>query len=128
MSDKNLSRVIIATICCLLLSMAFVSCTPQGRRLWNSWFHDVQMADDSTRYAARRQVEDSCRAMLSSYHADLMTWRQYREADGEKLGWAEQARMRANRTAATYNEYVIKNRYVWRENVPSDINDRLEYL
>ena len=36
--------------------------------------------------------------------------------------------MRANKTAATYNEYVLKNSYVWEENVPDDILTRLEYL
>ena len=36
--------------------------------------------------------------------------------------------MRANKTAATYNEYVLKNSYVWEGNVPSDIRKQLDYI
>lgn len=30
--------------------------------------------------------------------------------------------MRANRTANSYNEYILKNSYVWEDNIPSDID------
>ena len=40
----------------------------------------------------------------------------------EKQSWAEQAKMRANRTANSYNEYILKNSYVWEDNIPSDID------
>ena len=43
----------------------------------------------------------------------------------EKLSWAEQARMRANKTANSYNEYMLKNSYVWNGNVPIDIANYL---
>lgn len=46
----------------------------------------------------------------------------------EKLSWAEQAKMRANKTAASYNEYVLKNSFVWNGNVPADIRTSLPYL
>lgn len=36
--------------------------------------------------------------------------------------------MRANRTAATYNEYILKNSYVWKGNVPDDIRAQLVAL
>ena len=29
--------------------------------------------------------------------------------------------MRANQTANTYNEYILKNSHVWKDNIPSDI-------
>lgn len=35
--------------------------------------------------------------------------------------WADQAKMRANRTAANYNNYILKNSYVWSGNIPEDI-------
>jgi hypothetical protein len=89
----------------------------------------MHKVDDATLYQTRKKVEDSCRAMISSYTSDSMTYKQYKDStDSEKQGWAEQAKMRANKTAATYNEYVLKNSYVWEGNVPSDIRKRLEYI
>jgi hypothetical protein len=35
---------------------------------------------------------------------------------------------RANKTAASYNEYVLKNSFVWNGNVPADIRTSLPYL
>lgn len=113
----------------LVLAIVFVAATPLGRSMWNNWFHKVQEADDLTRYETKKQVEDTCRAMISSYISDSLTYEQYKDSDdNEKQGWAEQARMRANKTAATYNEYILKNDYVWDGNIPSDIRGRLEYL
>lgn len=113
----------------LIGSVLFFSCTPAGVGMWNSWFHDVQKVDDRTRYETRKQVEDSCRAMIVSYTSDSMTYEQYKDSSNEeKRSWAEQAKMRANKTAASYNEYVLKNSYVWEDNVPSDIHDNLPYL
>ena len=34
----------------------------------------------------------------------------------------------ANRTAASYNEYYLKNSFVWSGAVPSDIRGSLPYL
>ena len=36
--------------------------------------------------------------------------------------------MRANQTAASYNDYILKNSFVWRGNVPEDIKTELEVL
>lgn len=46
----------------------------------------------------------------------------------EKKSWAEQAKMRANKTASTYNNYILENSFVWEDNIPSDINYKLEYI
>lgn len=32
------------------------------------------------------------------------------------------------RTAAAYNEYILKNSYVWEDNIPKDIRQSLEML
>jgi hypothetical protein len=67
--------------------------------------------------------------MIASYEADKLTYEQYKDSDNEeKQSWAEQAKMRANRTAAQYNEYIRKNSFVWADNVPDDIGERLEYV
>ena len=113
----------------VLSAILFFGLTPEGRTTWNNWFHAVQKADDNTNYATRKHVEDTCRAMMASYESDRLTWMQYKDSETtEQRGWADQAKMRANRTAASYNEYVLKNSYVWEGNVPADIDHQLAYI
>lgn len=124
---KTVAYIFVSVL--LVLAIVFVAATPIGRSMWNDWFHKVQEVDDLTSYKTKKQVEDTCRAMISSYTSDSLTYEQYKDsADDEKQGWAEQAKMRANKTAATYNEYILKNDYVWDGNIPLDIRGRLEYL
>lgn len=107
----------------------FFGATPMGKAMWNNWFHAVQKADDATNYNTLKKVEDTCRAMIASYEADRLTYEQYKNSDNEeKQSWAEQAKMRANKTASTYNNYILENEYVWAGNVPSDIRGRLDYI
>lgn len=128
---KKTGAFILCIFVVLLLVVApiFFGATPAGKALWNSWFFTVQKADDATNYETRKQVEDSCRAMMASYTSDKLTYEQYKDSDNvEKQSWAEQARMRANKTAASYNEYILKNSFVWDGNVPTDIEESLPYL
>ena len=118
----------VLLILCIVLPI-FFGATPAGKAIWNNWFHAVQKADDATNYETRRQVEDTCRAMIASYKADRLTYEQYRESESdEKRSWAEQAKMRANKPAVSYNEYVLKNSYVWEGNVPGDIDHALKIM
>ena len=128
---KNIFAIIgaILLIVALIGLPIFFGATPKGRAVWNNWFHDVQKVDDATNYKTLKKVEDTCRAMIASYNADKLTYEQYKDSDNEeKQSWAEQARMRANKTASTYNNYILENSYVWQDNVPSDIFMRLEYI
>lgn len=121
--------LVIALMLLLIGASIFFSATPAGKVLWNNWFHAVQKADDATNYNTLKKVEDTCRAMISSYEADRLTYEQYKNSDNEeKQSWAEQAKMRANKTASTYNNYILENNYVWAGNVPKDIKGRLEYI
>ena len=111
----------------ILLTLAivlpiFFGATPTGKAIWNNWFHNVQKVDDDTNYKTLKKVEDTCRSMIASYEADKLTYEQYKDSDNEeKQSWAEQAKMRANKTASSYNNYILKNSYVWKNNVPADI-------
>lgn len=123
---KVLSIVIAAL---LIAAVLYFAATPGGRATWNSWLHGVQKVDDNTSYENRKNVEDTCRAMISSYESDKLTYMQYKDSDNEeKQSWAEQAKMRANKTAVEYNNYILKNSYVWRNNVPNDIYMNLEII
>lgn len=128
---KNVFAVIgiIVLIVALVGFPIFFGATPKGKAMWNNWFYDVQKADDATNYETLKKVEDTCRTMIASYNADKLTYEQYKDSENEeKQSWAEQAKMRANKTASTYNNYILKNEYVWSGNVPKDIYYRLEYI
>ena len=126
--DTGEKRTLAIIGICLALLAAFLF-TPIGRIIGNRWIFQVQKADDATNYNTLKEVEDICRAMIASYEADNLIFEQYNGSDNEeKQSWAEQAKMRANRTAAQYNEYIRKNSFVWADNVPDDIDERLEYV
>ena len=119
--------IVLSTL--LIAAIIFFAATPVGRATWNNWFYNVQKVDDATRYETRKQVEDTCRAMIASYEADKLTYEQYKDSDdNEQLSWADQAKMRANKTASSYNNYILKNSFVWDGNIPHDIDNKLAYI
>lgn len=127
--DKVISIIVVVVLVATIGLSIFFNATPAGKAMWNNWFHAVQKVDDDTNYKTRKKVEDTCRSMIASYNADKLTYEQYKDSDNEeKQSWAEQAKMRANKTAMSYNEYVLKNSYVWENNVPSDIDYKLEII
>lgn len=124
-------------VVCLILVLALLvfvpillsGCRWVGTYVENRIDYIDQKIDDRTNYDTMKTVEDSCRAMIASYEADKLTWMQYKDSeDSEQRSWADQAKMRANRTASNYNNYILKNSYVWDGNIPSDILSELEVL
>ena len=115
--------IIVAIISVILIgAIIFFGFTPGGRSVWNSYTHSLEKADEN-QYETNKQVEDTARSMIASYKSDVATYEQYKDSDNEeKQSWAEQAKMRANRTANSYSEYILKNSYVWEDNIPSDID------
>jgi len=122
-------KQIAAAILTVALIFVAIAAGPSIKALKNRYNYAVQKADDATNYKTLKEVEDTCRAMIASYEADQLMFEQYKDSNNEeKQSWAEQAKMRANRTAAQYNEYIRKNSFVWADNVPDDIDERLEYV
>jgi len=108
--------------------LIFFTMVPQGRTIFNQYVHGLKKADEIS-YENRRMVEDTARSMVASYVKDKATYEQYISSDNsEEQSWAKQAKMRANQTVASYNEYLLKNSYVWRDNIPPDISTRLEMI
>lgn len=100
-----------------------------GTYFTNRYFFVAQKVDDASNYETIKKVEDSCRAMIASYTADKLRYETYVTSDSEeKQNWAEQAKIRANATAAKYNEYYLKNSFIWKDNIPADIANELPYL
>lgn len=125
---KLMQRAALILALAVILS-TMTGCSPQGRFWLNTWGHAVQKVDDATNYKTRKQVEDTCRATIVSYEADKLTWEQYKDSESEEQrDWADAAKLRANKAALTYNEYFLKNSYVFSGNVPDDIRDKLDIL
>ena len=122
-------KAILAVFLSLCIIAVIILAGPIVKVIQNKYDYAVQKADDATSYKTLKEVEDSCRAMIASYEADKLIFEQYKDSDNEeKQSWAEQAKMRANRTAAQYNEYIRKNSFVWSDNVPDDIDEKLGYV
>lgn len=120
---------IFTGICAGIAIVGLIAISPAIRVGLNSWDFIGHKIDDSTRYESLKKVEDTCRSMIASYESDKLTYEQYKDSeDEEKQSWAEQAKMRANKTASSYNNYILENSFLWSGNVPKDISKKLDYL
>lgn len=126
---------LIIKVTCVLLALSIIICICFGsymvimKGFGNKVDYMIQKVDDSTNYETRKKVEDTCRAYIASYLTDKATWEQYKDSESElERSWASQAMMRANKTANVYNEYILKNSFVWEENIPDDIKEELQLL
>lgn len=127
-----MNKVAIAVIASVL-SLAvgagiFFGATPAGRQIITGYNYDMEKAGENN-YDNRRMVEEQCRSYIASYKADKLGYEQYKDSDSElERSWAQSYKQRANRTAATYNEYMTKNSYVFKGNIPWDLPLSLAYL
>jgi len=123
---KNIPVIIVTILVGLMLMVGF---TPMGRAMYNNYVTSMRKVDDRTMYETRKRVEDEARAMVASYKADSIKYTQYKDSeDKEQKSWGEQAKMRANTTATTFNEFMLKNSFVFNGNIPQDINFQLQIL
>lgn len=111
----------------LTLGLLATSCNPfKGINGWlNNVDYELEKQNDSLNYKRKKQVEDTARSMIASYESDKMT---YLTLLSENREIALQAKIRANNTAVQYNEYILKNNYLWKENIPEDIKMKLEII
>ena len=124
----KIEKWVVCTVTVILLILFAFAHTPTGVAVLNGYGFQLQKADDATNYKTIKKVEDTCRAMQASYHADRLVYEQYKDGDEEEQDWAKQAKVRANRTASNYNNYILENSFIWAGNVPSDIQMELPYL
>ena len=123
---KTIAIAICTGFICLILGVAFI---PSVRAAFNANQYAVQKADDLTSYETRKRVEDEARMMIASYQSDKARYENYKQStERSHLEWAEQAKMRANQTASTFNEFILKNSFVFKGNIPSDINFKLSNI
>lgn len=127
--ENKMAIVFSAIVISILLIVIGYNFAPGIRETVNKNQTAVQIIDDQTRYETLKKVEDTCRAMISSYESDVLTWNQYKDSESEiERTWAAQAKMRANKTASSYNNYILQNSFVWKDNIPEDIHTTLDII
>lgn len=127
--ENKIAMVFSAIVISILLIVIGYNFAPGIRETVNKNQTAVQVVDDQTRYETLKKVEDTCRAMISSYESDVLTWKQYKDSESEtERTWAAQAKMRANKTASSYNNYILQNNFVWKDNIPEDIRTTLDII
>jgi len=130
--QKKVDLIIKITFLFIIVVFVLVfsyACSPIGRGMINLNDYFVQRVDDRTNYSTLKEVEDTARAMISSYESDRLSYEQYKDSENEnQLSWAMQAKNRANKTASVYNNYILKNRFIWRDNIPDDIKLELKII
>ena len=127
--ENKMAMVFSAIVISILLIVIGYNFAPGIRETVNKNQTAVQIVDDQTRYETLKKVEDTCRAMISSYESDVLTWNQYKDSESEaERTWAAQAKMRANKTASSYNNYILQNNFVWKDNIPEDIRATLDTI
>ena len=116
------------TALCLFLAF-FGLFTVSGRACFNKYDAELIDTDYNTNYKSTREIEETLRSYVASYEADKIIYETNKYAeDKENHALAIAAKNRANRTAATYNQFYLKNSYIWEDNIPDDIQSELEYL
>lgn len=95
------------------------------RRDINNWFSDRDKVDLETSLTERKKVEDTARSLITNYEAAKSEFETYKvfigTEDSNKEQRALDARTSANMTASKYNNYLTKNNYVFKSNLPNDI-------
>ena len=103
-----MKKIFILIIC----GLSMTACNPF---LWlNSWFTQIDY-----------ELQDTARAMVSSYESDKQIYLSMKDENKEI---ASQAKIRANNTAIQYNQFILKNSYLWKNNIPQDIKNELEII
>ena len=127
--ENKMAMVFSAIVISILLIVIGYNFAPGIRETVNKNQTAVQIVDDQTRYETLKKVEDTCRAMISSYESDVLIWNQYKDSENEtERTWAAQAKMRANTTTSSYNNYILQNNFVWKDNIPEDIRATLDII
>lgn len=122
---SDILKAIGGVVLCLLLMLAIIPST----FIKNKIDYAVQKVDDATNYETLKQVEDTARSYIASYESDRLMYEQYKDSKSEQeRSWAAAAKLRANKTATTYNQFILKNSFVWKDNVPADIRENLEII
>lgn len=122
---KIWQRILIIWLIVIIAVFLFIVLTPQGRDFWNR-YHGGK---DTWTEEQRRTVEAVCRAMIASWEEDEEVYLKYRNSEiEEERAKAEYAKASANRTAESYNAYLLQNAYIFSGDMPDDIYGAIEQI
>lgn len=125
MSHKTFGYIIV--ICAVFLILFIIS--PEIARIFNKKEYEVQKVIDVTDYATLKKIEDTALNLITNYASDKLFYEQYiNSAIEEERSWAVQAKMRANRTVATYNIYISENSFLWKDGLPDNLKVKLSLI
>lgn len=122
--ENNSLKTVISTLA--IVAIFFFILVPTGREIIVRYEGAMQKAEEVS-YETRKSVEDTCRSMIASYKSDVDIYNLYKNSENpNQKNYADAALVRAVKTANEYNEYILKNSFVWQDNVPKDIYMSLE--
>lgn len=125
---KTLGTILITLLVAIILSITFI---PQVRLVFNEYAFGMTRIDEETSYRNRKMVEDSARSMIANYEFAKSEYESYKSYcdtnDKDRCQRALDAKTSANKTASNYNNYILKNKYLWN-NLPDDIYLELEII
>ena len=128
MKNDN-KNVIVLALVVIIAIIGFYFVRPMLTGFFNTQDAKVVEVNNKTSYKVKKQVEDTARSMIASYESDKLAYEEYKDSeDEEEKSWAKSYKIRANKTAVSYNEYILKNKYVWADNIPADIKFELEII
>ena len=116
-----MKKVLIwVSICAVVLAIPlYFHFVPNGITTWSKWTAksaNQDMAETKT------EVEKNCRTWIADYETQTLMYEQYRESsNADQQVLASAAKQKANEIADKYNDYFLRNKYVWDKNIPSDI-------
>lgn len=126
---KTLGTIIITLFIALILSITFI---PSARQAFNEYAFGMKRIDEETNYQNRKMVEDTARSMIANYEfakSEYELYKPYCDTDDkDRCQRSLDAKTSANKTASNYNNYILKNRYLWDKNLPGDIYIELEVI
>ena len=122
--------IFIIVLCGFIVGLLLV---PVTRRLFNEYIFTVKQVDENTNYTNRKQVEDTARSTIVNYNMYRTEYETYKEfcnivEEKNKCQRALDSKLLANKSVQQYNEFIQKNRFIFKDNLPSDIPYSLEKI
>ena len=118
---NKIAKVIITFV--VLLVIAFL--IPGSRAVINEYIFGIRRVDEQINYNNRKSVEDTARSVIVNYNTyknEYEMYKNYCEKPEDK------SKLLANQAAEQYNEYLQKNNYIFKGNLPRDIPVYLEKI
>ena len=118
----------------LVLFLGAYTFIPSVRWAVNEYVFMMERVDEETDYGNRKQVEDTARSMISNYEFAVGEYETYKvfcetaQYDKDRCQRALDSKTSANKTASTYNNYLLKNKFLFKGNMPADIYYALETI